>query len=70
VRREQGLRIALRTVYSSRFGAMPAELSAVVEATRDAAQLERWLARVATCSAEDLAAEVRAHGARAGVPQR
>ncbi|MCC6559056.1 MAG: hypothetical protein IT372_39535, partial [Polyangiaceae bacterium] len=46
-------------VYGARFGAVPAEVTAVIEATRDVARLERWLQRIGTCSAEDFAAALR-----------
>jgi len=42
------------------FGAVPAEIAAIVEATHEVARLERWLEKAAACSAEDVASELRA----------
>jgi hypothetical protein len=58
--REQGLRQALLTVHRARFGAVPAEIAATVEATQDAARLERWLELAASCTPADFAAALRA----------
>ena len=59
-RSRKALRQAVLTVYRVRFGAVPAEIAAVVEATREVARLERWIELLDTCSAEDFAAALRA----------
>ena len=56
----KGLRQAILAVYRVRFGEMPAELAAIVEATREVARLERWIEQVSDCTAEDFAAALRA----------
>ena len=58
--REQTLRHALLTVYRARFGAVPAEMAATLDATHEVARLERWLEMVGACSAEDFASALRA----------
>ena len=58
--REQALRQALLTVYRARFGGVPAEVAAIVDAAHELPRLERWIEKVAACSAEDFAAELRA----------
>ena len=50
-------------VYEARFGAMPAEVRAMIEGTQVEATLRPWLKLAATRSAEEIAAAV--HAARA-----
>lgn len=50
------LRLAIQTVYETRFGPLPPAVSAILEATTHIASLEAWLSRVGTSSAEELAA--------------
>jgi hypothetical protein len=57
---ERGLRQALVSVYESRFGAMPAEIRAAIEATHDAATLNRWTTVIGARSAEEIADMVAA----------
>ena len=60
--RQQGLQQALLTVYRARFGAVSAEVVAIVEATREVDRLERWIEKVSAGSPEDVASEMRAGG--------
>ena len=57
--RDQGFAQAVLVAYRARFGAPPAALVAAVEQVRDHAALERWLERVTTRSAEEIAAALR-----------
>jgi hypothetical protein len=51
-----GLRKGFVICYRARFGDVPAELSAVVEAMNDADTLLRWVELCATAPARDIAA--------------
>jgi len=57
--RDQRFAQAVLVAYRARFGAPPAALVAAVEQARDHAALERWLERVTTRSAEEIAAALR-----------
>lgn len=54
--RLETLRQAIRTIYESRFGAMPPALVTALEVTEELPRLEAWLPRAAVASAEDIAA--------------
>jgi flagellar biosynthesis/type III secretory pathway protein FliH len=56
--RVEGLASGLVVIYEIRFGAMPAELKAIVETTNEAATLIGWLQLVETRSADVFAASV------------
>jgi flagellar biosynthesis/type III secretory pathway protein FliH len=56
--RVEGLASGLVVIYEIRFGAMPAELRAIVETTNEAATLIGWLQLVETRSADVFAASV------------
>jgi hypothetical protein len=53
-----GLQKAVMDTYEARFGAMPAELSAVVQDTRDEGVLRAWLKLIVTGSAEEIGARL------------
>jgi hypothetical protein len=55
---EEGLQKAVTDTYEARFGAMPAELSAVVQDTRDEGVLRAWLKLIVTGSAEEIRARL------------
>jgi hypothetical protein len=57
--REETLKESLLEVYQARFGTVPSEMVAVVEATHDEAVLSRWLNRTATGTPEEIAAALR-----------
>jgi hypothetical protein len=57
---EKGMRELLAGTYEARFGAMPAELGAALEATTDVMTLRRWGALFATASTDEIAAAVLA----------
>ncbi len=56
---QQGVAHSLVEVYEARFGAMPADLRAVVEATNDEPTLVTWLRLATTRSADEIAAAIR-----------
>ena len=60
---EKGLKKSLIEVYQARFGTVPSEMVAAVEATHDEAVLSRWLKRTATGTPEEIAAAVRSSSA-------
>ncbi len=60
----QGLAKGLVVIYEIRSGAMPPELKAVIEATKEEATLLAWLRLVETSSAETFAATVLASRVR------
>jgi hypothetical protein len=53
----------LLETYETRFGAIPAELRAAIEATHDGPTLHAWLKLALTRSAEEIAAAIRASSA-------
>ena len=55
---EQGMRELLASTYEARFGAMPAELRAALDAAADVTTLPRWGALFATASDSEIAAAV------------
>jgi hypothetical protein len=55
---EKGLREALLNAYQVRFGAVPAELHAAIQATTDTGTLRHWLALFVTGSPDAIAAAV------------
>jgi hypothetical protein len=57
---EKGMRELLAGTYEARFGAMPPELRAALDATTDVATLRRWGGLFATASASEIAAAVLA----------
>jgi hypothetical protein len=61
---EQGLRRALHMAYETRFGPMPDDVTAAVEATHDDATLSRWLQVILTGAPEDVAGAVRGSAVR------
>jgi hypothetical protein len=60
---KQGVAQSVLAVYEARFGAMPEELRALVEATDDGPTLSSWLRLASTRSASELAAAIRARRA-------
>jgi hypothetical protein len=56
----QGQKWVLVEIYEARFGAMPGELRAAIEATHDEAMLRSWIKLAGTRSADELAAAIRA----------
>lgn len=56
----EGIARSLIDVYEARFGAMPEELRAVIEATHDEATLRTWLKLAGTRGADEIAAAIRA----------
>jgi hypothetical protein len=58
--RQQSMRELLASTYEARFGVMPAELRAALDATTDVTTLRRWGALFATASASEIAAAVLA----------
>jgi hypothetical protein len=54
--REEGLRTALVNVYQARFGALPAALRTVIDATEDEPLLQRWTTLFSTATADEIAA--------------
>lgn len=57
---ERGIARSLVDVYEARFGAMPHELCAVIEATHDEAILRAWLKLASTRAADEIAAAIHA----------
>ena len=57
--REEGRARALIELCELRFGAMPDDLRAVVEATRDESTLRGWFRLAATRTADELIAAIR-----------
>jgi hypothetical protein len=57
---ERNAKQYLLETYETRFGAIPAELRAAVEATHDAPTLHAWFKLVITRSAEEIAAAIHA----------
>jgi hypothetical protein len=55
---EKGMRELLAGTYEARFGAMPVELRAALEATTEITTLRRWVGLFATASASEIAAAV------------
>jgi hypothetical protein len=62
--RIEGLRDAVLSVYTERFGAPPAELAAIVARTQEREMLRGWLRRMATASADEALAAIRAQAAQ------
>jgi hypothetical protein len=60
---EKGLKQSLVTAYRVRFGALPADLAAVIEATHEVAVLSTWLERIVTGTREEIAAALRSGSA-------
>ena len=56
---EQGIRQGLVEVYEARFGPMPEDLRATVDATEDGPTLVTWLRLVGTRRADEIAAAIR-----------
>jgi len=56
---EQGIARSLIDIYEARFGAMPEELRAMVEATHDEATLRAWLKLAGTRGPDEIAAALR-----------
>ncbi|WP_129347131.1 hypothetical protein [Sorangium cellulosum] len=56
----EGRKQVLREVYEARFGPMPANLVAILEATDDEARLKSWNVLAAVGSAEEFAAALAA----------
>jgi hypothetical protein len=54
--KEEGLRTALVNVYQARFGALPAALRTVIEATEDEPLLQHWTTLFGTATADEIAA--------------
>jgi hypothetical protein len=61
--RVEGRAEGLVAVYEARFGTMPPDLRAVIDATRDEATLRSWYPLLATRSADEIAATLRTSGA-------
>lgn len=57
---QEGVKQGLVAVYEARFGAMPADVRAVVEATHDEPTLLAWLRLAGTRGANEIAAAIRA----------
>ncbi len=57
---EQGIVRSLSNVYEARFGAMPGEIRAVIEATHDEPTLLRWLTLAGTRGVDEVTAAIRA----------
>jgi hypothetical protein len=57
---KKGMRELLAVSYEARFGAMPAELRAALDATADVTTLRRWGALFATASASEISADILA----------
>lgn len=57
---QEGFQQSLIDIYEARFGAVPEELRAVIEATHDEPTLRAWLKLAGTRSADELAAAIRA----------
>jgi hypothetical protein len=56
---EQGVKNALRTAYTARFGPMPEDIAAIVAVTHDEATLSRWLELIVTSTPEEVTRAVR-----------
>ena len=52
------LRQTLVATYESRFGAVPPEVVAAIDATHHAATLKRWLGLIGACSREEIVTAV------------
>ena len=61
--RDEGFGEALLELYTDRFGAPPADVTAKVAQTHDRATLRTWLRLVACGSAEEVLAAIRSHAA-------
>jgi len=61
--REEALKESLVAAYRVRFGALPADLAAVIEATHDVAVLRTWHERIVTGTREEIAAALRSGSA-------
>lgn len=57
---ERGTARSVIDVYEARFGAMPEDIRAVIEDTRDEPTLRVWLKRASTCTADEIAVAIRA----------
>jgi hypothetical protein len=57
---EQGIVRSLSNIYEARFGAMPEDLRAVVEATHDELTLLTWLTLAGTRGVDEITAAIRA----------
>jgi hypothetical protein len=57
---EQGVATSLIDIYEARFGAIPADLRAVVDGTHDETALRGWLRLAVSAGADDVAATLRA----------
>jgi hypothetical protein len=68
--KEEGLRTALVNVYQARFGALPAALQTVIEATEDAPTLQGWTTLFSTATADEIVAALLPAGQRSGAPRR
>jgi hypothetical protein len=68
--KEEGLRTALVNVYQARFGALPAALRTVIEATKDAPTLQDWTTLVGTATADEIAAALLPNGRLRGESRR
>jgi hypothetical protein len=55
----EGIAGSVIKVYEARFGAIPLELRAMIEETRDEATLDAWLGVVSTRSADEITAALR-----------
>ena len=60
---EKGLKQSLAAAYRVRFGALPADLAAAIEATHDMAVLNLWLERIVAGTREEIAAAVLSRSA-------
>jgi hypothetical protein len=56
--RHEALQLALVDLYEARFGALPADLAAIIRATQDEASLRGWHRLAATGTAADVACDV------------
>ena len=56
---EQMAKQILITVYKARFGTMPPDVVAAIEAMHDTATLSRWAELISTRSADEIAADLR-----------
>jgi alcohol dehydrogenase class IV len=57
---EQGIVRSLINIYEARFGAMPEEIRAVIEATHDEPTLLTWLTLAGTRGVDEVTAAIRA----------
>jgi flagellar biosynthesis/type III secretory pathway protein FliH len=57
---ERGVACSLIDIYEARFGAMPGDLRALVEASHDEATLRAWVKLASTSGANEIAAAIRA----------